>query len=53
MSQTTAPVHGNPAATINAALAQPTLCAAFQVTAAGNADRPGAPPGRRPPRPAR
>lgn len=28
------------AATISDALAQPTLCAAFQVTAAGNADRP-------------
>jgi long-subunit acyl-CoA synthetase (AMP-forming) len=40
MSHTTAPVHGHPAATIDEALAQPTLCAAFQVTAAGNADRP-------------
>ena len=40
MSHTTAPVHGEPSATIDEALAQPTLCAAFQVTASANAERP-------------
>ena len=40
MTHTPAPDRVRLAAAINEALAQPTLCAAFQVTAAANAQRP-------------
>ena len=40
MTDTSASERARMAAAIDEALAQPTLCAAFQVTAAANADRP-------------
>ena len=40
MTHTSAPDRGRLAAAIDEALAQPTLCAAFQMTAAANAQRP-------------